>query len=162
MYEGVIVGSLIYSCIVQLIALADTRFWFYRLSKSSRLVDEIVMNMDTKIRFLESTSDSRDNALLVMKECKAFILEYKTFLGAGDNSDTRKQLGLFKPISTKHDDPFDEDVRNISVPKEQRSLSTNTDTTRYSLDLKKSNITKVAAAKSFCVESGDSNKIEFL
>jgi hypothetical protein len=67
-YIGVIVGSIIFSILVLIIALVDIRFWFYKLSKTSRLHDEMVVNMEKRLICLEKNSN-KDNDHLYMKVC---------------------------------------------------------------------------------------------
>mmetsp|Transcript_22452 Transcript_22452/g.21693 ORF Transcript_22452/g.21693 Transcript_22452/m.21693 type:complete len:461 (+) Transcript_22452:104-1486(+) len=78
-FIGAIVGSIIFSMFVLIIALADTRFWFYKLSKLFRLHNEMVMNMEKRLNCLEK-NDNGDNDHLYLQECRDFILEYKTSL----------------------------------------------------------------------------------
>jgi hypothetical protein len=91
-YLGVTVGSIIYSCMVLIVALSDTRFWFYRLSKSSRIIDEMIMNMDKRINSIESSNNSDENAMDFKKECKDFMIEYKTFIGTTNTLDVKTEL----------------------------------------------------------------------
>jgi NO-binding membrane sensor protein with MHYT domain len=104
-YNGVIVGSLIYSCIVLLVALADTRSWFYRLSKSSRAIDEKIMNIIAQLNALKSSNDSHKNAVLFINEFEKFETDYKILKGDEECLDAKK-YGL----STIHIDRYHDDT----------------------------------------------------
>jgi hypothetical protein len=105
-FYGAIVASLLYSCIVLFIALADARSWFYRLSKSSRVIDEKIMNIAAQIDALNLNGDSYENAAVFIDEFKSFITEYKVFKGGEEILDA-KRPSLAKPLSIKHNDLFD-------------------------------------------------------
>jgi|Transcript_32285 hypothetical protein len=106
-YEGAVVASLIYSCIVLFIALADARSWFYRLSKSSRAVDEKIMNIDGQLKALDFNGFSDENARVFINEFKSFITEYQTFKGVEEGLDTNNHSLSEKPTNTGSNNLFD-------------------------------------------------------
>jgi hypothetical protein len=70
-FIGVVVASLIYSSSVLLVALIDLRLWFYRLSRSSRLIDEMIVNLDTRI----NVAKIRGSTDLVAGEYENFMID---------------------------------------------------------------------------------------
>jgi NO-binding membrane sensor protein with MHYT domain len=100
-YLGIIVGALLYSCVVLHITLADTRSWFYRSSKSSRTIDEKIMNIAAELDNPEFNGNSSENAVLFMNEFKKFVADYKIFKGDQESSDTEKQIVSTKPVAKK-------------------------------------------------------------
>jgi NO-binding membrane sensor protein with MHYT domain len=100
-YQGAVVASLLYSCIVLFIALADARSWFYRLSKSVRAVDEKIMNIAGQLNAIDFNGDSHENARLFINEFKSFITEYQTFKGVEEGLDANNHGLLDKPLSDK-------------------------------------------------------------
>jgi hypothetical protein len=118
-YIGVLVGSIIYSCLTLLIALADTRLWFYRLSRSTRIIDELVMSLDTRLGLSELNCTPNEKVVFYMKEYKDFMIDYKTFMGTnGADDDFNSEKQLDKKVKKQksqavHDDPFR--IRSVRV-----------------------------------------------
>lgn len=99
-----IIASLIYTLIVLVIALADMRLWFYRLSKKTRLIDDMIVNLDNRVGVIEVDCNARDGTNLFIEEYKDFMINYKKFLGRGGETlnEIKKRASLKKSTRFTH------------------------------------------------------------
>jgi NO-binding membrane sensor protein with MHYT domain len=95
---GVIIASAVFISITFLILIIDSRGWFYRLTKTSRLVTDMVENMDKSLSILEKNNAlgqlNADDANILISDFRDFVSGYKTLLDLNNDSPERKKPSL--------------------------------------------------------------------